>query len=589
VKVFDTQVCRQDLWYAADCLLVQRCKKARSGCARCKLVSHILLCALKQRRNGEKMKFLKKLGILFLILFSLFCGFVILCAFRPDVTKSVADFLYSDKETEAFGEVSPDGKTQFGTIYAIESDAGNGGEAESDIGSGDETDEAPDGDFNLPAGQEGLAEDINRDYIPPRESELSVPENVAGKNGYQEVQDEREQVEDEVAELLQTQLGVGNTGDGLTFDALWYPYYAMLDEKGKHVYRQIYANANDLTQMFAPVEDISAEQLKAVFQAVYNDHPELFWLDTAYFCKYKRNGQCVEIDLRFNQTALDLEKSKAVFSENANSVLSGAGGLQNDYEKERYVHDALIEKISYNMGAQMNQSAYSGLVNGQTVCAGYARAYQYLLQQLGIPCYYCTGFAGENHAWNIVKLEDGYYNVDTTWDDTETESVSYDYFNKTDADYGATHVRRELSVYLPPCNGQTYREPDQPGVQKAQSGQSREEEIMETLPAEGRGELKDIEDIGISGEEVLHSLSDYYEDCYNRIVETGQGNYEFYNVVEGIELAQELYTAYQKETFREGYMDNAMTAISASVCGMNLEIEELAGDRYLVTHTVRLK
>ena len=55
------------------------------------------------------------------------------------------------------------------------------------------------------------------------------------------------------------------------------------------------------------------------------------------------------------------------------------------------------------------------------------------------------------------------------------------------------------------------------------------------------------------------------------------------------ELAQELYTAYQKETFREGYMDNAMTAISASVCGMNLEIEELAGDRYLVTHTVRLK
>ena len=60
-------------------------------------------------------------------------------------------------------------------------------------------------------------------------------------------------------------------------------------------------------------------------------------------------------------------------------------------------------------------------------------------------------------------------------------------------------------------------------------------------------------------------------------------------MVAGIELAQELYTAYQKETYRQGYMDNAMTAISASVCGMNLEIEELAGDRYLVTHTVRLK
>ena len=57
---------------------------------------------------------------------------------------------------------------------------------------------------------------------------------------------------------------------------------------------------------------------------------------------------------------------------------------ENMSEKEKFVHDALIDKISYNLGAEMNQSAYSTLVNGQTVCAGYARAFQYLLQQLGI-------------------------------------------------------------------------------------------------------------------------------------------------------------------------------------------------------------
>lgn len=517
--------------------------------------------------KGMKMRFLKKLGILFLILFALLCGFVILCAFRPDVTRAVADLLYSDKEeTEDAERISPDGEAEFSAIYSIESEAG----------SGQETDGMFEGNLNMPDREEGLAEDISREYIPPEESKLSVPEKVAGKNGYQQVQDEGEQVEDEVAELLQTQLGVGNTGDGLTFDPARYPYYAMLDEKGKHLYRQIYANSNELNQIFAPVEDISAGQLRTVFQAVYNDHPELFWLDTAYLCKYKQNGQCVEIDLRFNRTALDLDGAKAAFHENAESVLFGAGGLQSDYEKERFVHDALIDRITYNMGAEMNQSAYSALVNGQTVCAGYARAYQYLLQQLGIPCYYCTGYAGENHAWNIVELEDGYYNVDTTWDDTDTEDGRYDYFNKTDEDYAGTHVRKELSVYLPPCRGQIYREPERSAEQQAQNDQEQ-------------GDLKDIEDIGVSREEVLHSLSDYYEDCYNRIVETGQGNYEFSNVVEGTELAQELYEAYQKETYRQGYMDDAMTAISASVCGMNLKIEELAGNRYLVTHTVRLR
>ena len=34
---------------------------------------------------------------------------------------------------------------------------------------------------------------------------------------------------------------------------------------------------------------------------------------------------------------------------------------------------------------------------------------------------------------------------------------TYDYFNKTDADYADSHIRQELSVYLPPCDGQAYR------------------------------------------------------------------------------------------------------------------------------------
>lgn len=556
------------------------------------------------------MKFLKGLGILFLILFALLGGFVILCAFRPDITETVANFLYADDKDKSVEEISPDGQTEFNTTYAIESGEGGSQETGNPYGGG-EFDAAA--DAALAPQEEGLSESINREYTPPSQSELSIPENVAGKNGYQEIQDEREQVEDEVAELLQSQLDVGNTGDGLIFDAVYYPYYAMLDEKGKHLYRQIYANANDLNQMFAPVEEVSAGQLRTVFQAVYNDHPELFWLDTAYFCKYKPNGQCVEIDLRFNRTALDLESSKAAFNENANAVLAGAEGLSSDYEKEKAIHDILIDRVSYNMGAEMNQSAYSALVNGQTVCAGYARAYQYLLQQLGIPCYYCTGYAGENHAWNIVELEDGYYNVDATWDDTDLPGETYDYFNKTDADYAGTHVRKELSVYLPPCNGQMYREPDRSPENMGQN-QGRLEtqpkspnEGMEAEPAAGqqagqvetapeweqtqtaRRELKDIADLGISPEEVLHSLSDYYTDCYEQITENGLGNYEFSNVVDGGALAQELYTAYQKETYRQGYMDEAMNAISASVCGMNLKIEPLAQDRYLVTHGVRLQ
>lgn len=54
----------------------------------------------------------------------------------------------------------------------------------------------------------------------------------------------------------------------------------------------------------------------------------------------------------------------------------------------------------------------------------------------------------------MIRLDDGFYNVDTTWDDTG--DGTYDYFNKTDADYASSHIRRDLSVYLPPCNGQVW-------------------------------------------------------------------------------------------------------------------------------------
>ena len=219
----------------------------------------------------------------------------------------------------------------------------------------------------------------------------------------------------------------------------------------------------------------------------------------------------------------------------------------------------------------MNQSAYGALVNGQTVCAGYARAFQYLLQQLGIPCYYCTGYAGENHAWNIVALEDGYYNVDATWDDTE--GGKYDYFNKTDQDYADTHVRQELAVYLPPCNGQLYRN------QEPSANQMR---IWES-------NLRSIEDVGMSEADILYSLSDYYDNCYATITAMGTGNYEFSNVIEGQMLAQQLDTAYRTDAYRQGYMDHAMEAVLASSCEMDLKIEELAGDRYLVTHAVRMR
>ena len=56
------------------------------------------------------------------------------------------------------------------------------------------------------------------------------------------------------------------------------------------------------------------------------------------------------------------------------------------------------------------------------MCAGYAKAYQLILNRMGIECGYITGNAVNDmvsgpHAWNYVRLDGNYYQVDVTWDD----------------------------------------------------------------------------------------------------------------------------------------------------------------------------
>jgi transglutaminase-like putative cysteine protease len=400
------------------------------------------------------MKILKKILAAIGILAVILCGIILLCAVNPSLTDKIASFIPESKAKEHEPDVSAG--------YEDEVQDEEPAESVSENNAAEET--TPEQQYISNAvqepsesGQEQQTDDVAKGaagYIIPSESDVSVPEAVSGKTGYEPITQTDEELTDAEGGENTSTLGYGETGDGLTFDAGLYPYYQMLDDKGKHLYRQIYANALALNKEFAPVESVPVSDIKDVVESVYNDHPELFWLNTAFVCKYDKNKICAELGLDFNELAENLSDANKELGNRMNEILTQVQNLGSNYEKEKAVHDILIDEITYNTSADMNQSVYSALVNGETVCAGYARAMQYLMQRLGIPCYYCTGYAGQNHAWNIVRLDDGYYNVDVTWDDTP--GGEYDYFNRTDAEYAGTHVRQSLSVNLPVCEAQTY-------------------------------------------------------------------------------------------------------------------------------------
>lgn len=117
---------------------------------------------------------------------------------------------------------------------------------------------------------------------------------------------------------------------------------------------------------------------------------------------------------------------------------------KSDYEKIKGVHDFVINTTSYDISTELN-SPYYALVEGTSACQGYSVLVYKMLTELDVPCRVITGNAkGGLHAWNIVKLDGKWYNLDATWDDPiglfGKSSMRYNYFLKTDNDM-LDHVR----------------------------------------------------------------------------------------------------------------------------------------------------
>lgn len=85
----------------------------------------------------------------------------------------------------------------------------------------------------------------------------------------------------------------------------------------------------------------------------------------------------------------------------------------SDYGMALWLHDWLLDQLEYDNSLYWC-SAESALTRGLGTCESYQRAYAKLLDSAGIS----NGrVEGNGHAWNAVKMDGVWYQVDPTWDD----------------------------------------------------------------------------------------------------------------------------------------------------------------------------
>ncbi|MBQ7938910.1 MAG: hypothetical protein IJ281_00840 [Clostridia bacterium] len=177
----------------------------------------------------------------------------------------------------------------------------------------------------------------------------------------------------------------------------------------------------------------SSENVDIISDILNYELIDCFHVSGAFRYSYYNGDRIMTLYVTYTMTPEEYAEKKAAWDKAVDEVIGDIRGNTSltDEESALLIHDRLALRCEYdyenylaNTLPDISYTAYGCLVNGRSVCQGYAEAYQYLLEQVGIDSYLCASDA-LNHVWNIVEIDGDYYHVDVTWDDPVWDVPGY--------------------------------------------------------------------------------------------------------------------------------------------------------------------
>ncbi len=121
---------------------------------------------------------------------------------------------------------------------------------------------------------------------------------------------------------------------------------------------------------------------------------------------------------------------------------------------------------------------------------------------------------------------------------------------------------------------------------------AKESAASDTISSDSVGReayrMRSIEELGISEDDLITNIDDYYANCHDQMVERGIGEYSFENVIATEALVQEIYAKYSDKEYFDGYMNSTLNEIGAASYDVKLLVEELQDKHFRLTHQVVL-
>lgn len=167
---------------------------------------------------------------------------------------------------------------------------------------------------------------------------------------------------------------------------------------------------------------ITKSDAAAVVKIYSLDHPNYYWISD-------------DILVNDNHIALTCDEAydnKDVRKETDDKINLFVSSLKSkmnddftDYDIVKTIHNYILDNATYEEDNTFESHNIVGIArDGKGVCEAYAKTFQYLAYLYNIDCILAVGNAKtapgiiEPHAWNLVKLDNKWYGVDTTFDDS---------------------------------------------------------------------------------------------------------------------------------------------------------------------------
>lgn len=183
---------------------------------------------------------------------------------------------------------------------------------------------------------------------------------------------------------------------------------------------------------------LSLERAVEIFLMFNYSNPQYYFINGGY-AYIEPSSILLPTFYQEFQSGSERSKATQAMKNQITSCESAIAAAGNAEQKAKVAHDYIVKKVEYddnyltNPENPFHQSAYSVFCDDHSVCAGYTKAFEILMNGAGIDT---IAVLSTDHAWNMIKINDSWYHMDCTWDDMDGYSgyaMIYNFFNRSEA------------------------------------------------------------------------------------------------------------------------------------------------------------